>query len=116
MRFQNRPFVLCRILSLHVLVIAGSLLAVAQQPDAAHMTADALTQRLDSLTQMLAAGKSVTTRDLTNGALATMLLSDGKNGLTAAQWVAMAYATQDMDASSTTYGELRWQTGDSTIT
>src|ERR1035438_706677 len=53
-------------------------------------------------------GVSITTRDLTNGALAAVMLSgDGKR---AAGLLRLAFDTQDMDPQSKHYGMLPWET------
>jgi hypothetical protein len=58
--------------------------------------------------------KSVTTRDLTNAALLN-LMTGGATARSEA-WIERAYATQDMDPASKTFGELKWNTGDAAIT
>jgi hypothetical protein len=58
--------------------------------------------------------KSVTTRDLTNAALLNLMT--GGDAARSEAWVERAYATQDMDPASKTFGELKWNTGDAAIT
>jgi hypothetical protein len=58
--------------------------------------------------------KSVTTRDLTNAALLNLMT--GGDAARSEAWVERAYATQDMDKASKTFGELKWNTGDAAIT
>ena len=58
-------------------------------------------------------GASITTRDLTNGALAEIILhSDGKR---AAELLRMAFDTQDLDPQSAHYGMLPWDTANREI-
>src|ERR1700686_3623049 len=73
-----------------------------------------LEKTLSSLeTKAAKPGASITTRDLTNGALVAMALrSDGK---CAAELVRMAFDTQDMDPQSKHYGMLPWETANPTI-
>ena len=58
-------------------------------------------------------GVSITTRDLTNGAMAeVMLRGDGKR---AADLLRLAFNTQDMDPQSKHYGMLPWETANRDI-
>lgn len=58
-------------------------------------------------------GVSITTRDLTNGALAAIILhGDGKQ---AAELLRQAFDTQDMDPQSKHYGMLPWETSNRDI-
>lgn len=58
-------------------------------------------------------GVSITTRDLTNGAMAEILLhADGQR---AAELLRLAFATQDMDEKSPHYGMLPWETANREI-
>jgi hypothetical protein len=58
-------------------------------------------------------GASITTRDLTNGAMAELILhGDGKR---AASLLRMAFNTQDMDPQSKHYGMLPWETANASI-
>lgn len=58
--------------------------------------------------------KSVTTRDLTNAALLNLMTSG--DAARSEGWIERAYATQDMDTASKTFGELKWNTGDAAVT
>ena len=58
--------------------------------------------------------KAVSTRDLTNGALANLMA--GWDIARSEAWIERAYATQDMDPASQTYGELKWSTKDAAVT
>jgi hypothetical protein len=60
------------------------------------------------------AAKPVGTRDLTNAAL--LHLMTGGDAARAEAWIERAYATQDMNPTSATFGELKWATGDAGIT
>jgi hypothetical protein len=60
------------------------------------------------------ATKPVTTRDLTNAALLNLMT--GGPAARSEAWIERAYATQDMDHASKTFGELKWSTGDAAIT
>jgi hypothetical protein len=73
-----------------------------------------LEKTLSSLeTKAAKRGTSITTRDLTNGALVAMALhGDGKR---VAELVRMAFDTQDMDPQSNHYGMLPWETANPTI-
>jgi hypothetical protein len=57
---------------------------------------------------------NVTTRDLTNAALLNLMLGGGTSR--SEEWIERAYATQDLDPASKTFGELKWNTGDAAIT
>jgi hypothetical protein len=58
--------------------------------------------------------KNVTTRDLTNAALLNLML--GRSATRSEEWIERAYATQDLDPASKTFGELKWNTGDASVT
>jgi hypothetical protein len=58
--------------------------------------------------------KSVTTRDLTNAALLNLMT--GGDAARSETWIERAYATQDRNAASQTFGELKWNTGDAAVT
>src|SRR4051794_6039841 len=94
------------------------LAAAATAPD--HATrVDYLRSGLDkTLTSLEAKSRradvSITTRDLTNGALAEVILrGDGKR---AAELLKLAFDTQDMDPKSTHFGMLPWETSNLQIT
>jgi hypothetical protein len=98
---------------LPILLLAATLNAgAATAPDHASRV-DYLRTGLDKTLTSLEAktgrsGVSITTRDLTNGALAAVLLhNDGKR---AAELLKLAFDTQDMDPQSKNFGMLPWET------
>ena len=91
--------------------------AVATTPDHAarvEFLHNGLEKSLSALERKAATpGVSITTRELTNGAMAEVLLrGDGKS---AAGLLRLVFNTQDMDPRSPNYGMLPWQTADRDI-
>ena len=74
----------------------------------------ALKNHLDEFAAAERPEKSVTTRDLTNAALLNLMT--GGDPARSEGWIERAYATQDMGPASKTYGELKWNTGDTAVT
>ena len=99
---------------LPILLLAA---ATVTSPDHAAQI-DYLRSGLDKTLQNLEAkakrtGVSITTGDLTNGALTAVILHNDGNG--AAELLRAAFATQDMDPQSKNYGMLPWETANKDI-
>jgi hypothetical protein len=87
-----------------VLLLAAALAPCADLPR--EWLERALRNHLDEFAPAAAdRSKPVTTRDLTNGALLNLMTGGGSARSEA--WIERAYATQDMDPASKTYGELK---------
>jgi hypothetical protein len=61
-------------------------------------------------------GGSTAIRDLTNGALADLILNGPSSGAEAASWLQYAFSRQDVNTCSSTFGDLFFNSGDSVVT
>jgi hypothetical protein len=99
---------------LPVILLAAAAATASDHASRVDYVRNGLEKTLTSLeTKAGRSGVSITTRDLTNGALAEVILrGDGKR---AAGLLRLAFDTQDMDPKSTHYGMLPWETANREI-
>ncbi|HTW95441.1 MAG TPA: hypothetical protein VMD30_11635 [Tepidisphaeraceae bacterium] len=96
------------------LLFAATALAQSTEDAQALLTAT-LRGRLESFKKLAAdPGNSITTRDFPNAAYLSLLL--GEDPHVAEIFLDQAYDTQNMVQDSPVFGQLRWQTGDMSVT
>src|SRR5271156_6593029 len=117
---RQNPGSTCRILVcvISFLVIFGPPGINSTRADGANasskLLAAALRKKLNGyIAAALNPNKNVRTRDLSTGALLSLLTGDDPK--LAESFLRRAYSTQDMDPSSKVYGELKWIVTDKAV-